>query len=206
MFEQIFLSPELVLDGSYHPRLIVDAGANIGLSSIGLARRYPRATILALEVESSNFELLTRNSAPYPNIRPLRLGLWSHRSHLAIANPEDEKYGFRVVEVPAATPGSIEAVGVAELLRLTSTSRIDLLKIDIEGAEMEVFQTGSERWLGSVDAMVIELHDDLRPGCRAALDSAIKGEGFLESRHGEYIVLTRRPGGGREAAGAGFPA
>jgi predicted O-methyltransferase YrrM len=45
--------------------LILDCGANIGLSSIWFARKYPRATVIAVEPESENFRMLTMNTAEY---------------------------------------------------------------------------------------------------------------------------------------------
>lgn len=48
---------------------IIDAGANIGLTSVYLANRFPNARILALEVDQQNFELLAENARPYPTSR-----------------------------------------------------------------------------------------------------------------------------------------
>ena len=56
-------------------------------------------------------------------------------------------------------------------MELLDTDRIDLLKMDIEGGEREVFADSGE-WIDSIDQIAIELHDDIHPGCRAAVERA----------------------------------
>ena len=89
VFDQIFLYRELETDFEHDVEFIIDAGANIGLTSAYLANRFPNAQILALEVDQRNFELLAMNSRPYPRIRPLLKGLWNRRANLTIDTPED---------------------------------------------------------------------------------------------------------------------
>ena len=88
VLRQIFVEEELEFRLEGEPQLIVDAGANIGLSSIYLATRYPTATIVALEIDTRNFAILNRNVRPYPSILPRCVGLWSGRTRLKVANPE----------------------------------------------------------------------------------------------------------------------
>jgi hypothetical protein len=58
-------------------------------------------------------------------------------------------------------------------MRELNCSRIDLFKIDIEGAEKEVFESCT--WQGRVGTIVIELHDRFKPGCSAAVKNALQG-------------------------------
>ena len=67
-FEHVFLRQEYRFDAKTSPRTIVDAGANIGLSSIYFSNRFPGAKIIAIEPEDGNFEMLKRNTMPYDNI------------------------------------------------------------------------------------------------------------------------------------------
>mgnify|MGYP000361339186 CR=1 FL=1 len=50
----------------------------------------------------------------------------------------------------------------------------DLLKIDIEGAEKELFSENTDYWLGKVNMIIIELHDWMRKDCSKNFYSAIK--------------------------------
>ncbi len=190
VFDQIFLYQELAIDLGPDVGFIVDAGANIGLASIHLAHRFPEAHILALEVEQHNFELLLANARPYPNIRPLWKGLWKRRASLVIDNPQDEAWAFTVSEADLQAHSGIEGVSVADLLHDFSWARIDLLKMDIEGAESEVLSSGTEGWLDSVRVLAIEVHYD-RPGCWEAFSRIAEQHPFTCKWSGEYAVLTR---------------
>jgi FkbM family methyltransferase len=189
VLRQIFVEEELDFRLDGEPRLIVDAGANIGLSSIYLAKRFPTATIVALEIDTRNFAILNRNVRPYPSILPRCVGLWSGRARLKVANPGAEFWSFRAVTTHAGDPLAIEAVGVADLI--ATFGPIDLLKMDIEGGEVEVLSDDGLDWVDQVQTLAVETHDRFRPGCRAALDRAVDGRGFHESRHGEYAVFQR---------------
>jgi FkbM family methyltransferase len=192
VLNQIFHHGELNIDFPFEPEYIVDAGANIGMSAVYFANRYPRAEILSLEIDSGNVELLRRNAAPYPQIRVELMGLWSHATKMSIENPADEPWAFRGVEwSPSSTGEPIDTMGVSEILRTTGWPRIDLLKIDIEGGEVEVFSEGSERWIDNVRAIAVELHDRMRPGCSESLDRAVAGHDFTGRQFGEYRVLVR---------------
>src|SRR5438477_12484313 len=73
VFKEVLLDSEYDFLPPISPKVIVDAGANIGLSSIFFANKFPEATIYALEPEESNFQLLEKNASAYPRIRPLKM-------------------------------------------------------------------------------------------------------------------------------------
>lgn len=199
VFDEIFVIQEYELDLGC-PRFIVDAGAHIGLSAVYLAERYPEAVIVALEPEDANFELLCLNAKPYPNIRPIKAGLWSRKANLRIQNPGVETWSFRVEEDPAGQ--GIPALGVEDIMREFGVSRIDVLKMDIEGSEVQVFHH-SKGWLGAVGSLIVELHDRFQPGCSRALEQALADFESDTTVSGEKVVITRmRPRGGAGAARA----
>jgi hypothetical protein len=69
--------------------------------------------------------------------------------------------------------------------------RVNLFKIDIEGAEYEVFSDPeSSEWIASVDAIAIELHDRFRPGCSRAFFSRV-GELTIEKTMGTNTFVAR---------------
>lgn len=187
--KQIFVNKELNFPVVGNPKYIVDAGANIGLSAIWLANKFPDARIICLEVEKDNFEVLKRNVAPYPLVTPVLKGLWSKKAHLTITNPADSSWEFKVEEVAAPTPQTIEAVGVIDIIFEYDLPRIDVFKIDIEGSELEVLRNNSGLWLGKVGTLAIELHERFQPGCEKALLAATKDIPHLRSQCGEYEVL-----------------
>lgn len=154
------------------PGTIVDAGGNIGLTSLYFARKYPSAKILTIEPDKSNFEVMARNLAPYPNIEIMHAAVWPHQTSLRIANPQEtpDNYVFRpTVEIEGE---EIPTITVPEILERMGGS-IDLFKIDIEGSEHEIFTTADLDWLKSVKAITIEIHDRIAPGTSKAIYSAL---------------------------------
>ena len=117
----------------FNPRVVVDAGAHIGMASIRFAWRYPRSTIFAMEPEPSNFAALLRNIAPYKNIVPIEAALWKADGEVGLGPCEVHPKGaFQVME---AGPMRVRAITLPTLKREMGVSFIDLLKVDIEGAE-----------------------------------------------------------------------
>jgi hypothetical protein len=121
----------------------------------------------------------------------MQKGLWSHRTRIQVANPEAESWSFRASEDVSPDSPSIDAVAIDDILSEIGSSAIDLLKIDIEGGEFEVFSRGASRWIDRVGTIAVELHDHLKPGCSAAVRQAAEGHRFIESQWAEYLVLRR---------------
>lgn len=158
---------------SSSPRVIVDAGANIGLSAIFYAQRFPQARIIAVEAQQSNYELMCANVRRYPNIFPLHGALWGTDGSIALGTEmlrgASGHWGYTVNPVP----GPIRAYTIPSLMQAFQLEHIDLLKIDIEGAEQEVFETCD--WQDRVASVVIELHERFKPGCAAPVERALRG-------------------------------
>jgi FkbM family methyltransferase len=174
------------------PKIIVDAGANIGLSAIFFANKYPAATIIALEPESSNFLLLSKNVSPYPQIKPLQAALWKVNTQI---NLIDNHFGHHAFQTVEGNPsgclqcGLVQALTVDDIMSSMGLNSIDLLKIDIEGAEKEVFEN-SKKWIDKVKIVMAELHDNIKPGCCKAFMEAT--ETFCEkSSNGETVMRFR---------------
>ena len=171
---------------------IIDAGANVGFSSVFFATEFPGAQVIAIEPEPSNYAQLVRNTASYPNITPVHAALWSGRGVVSIENPESEEWAFRVFASDSTRDrATIPATGVADVLAQFGLSQVDILKIDIEGAETEVFGPGCDEWLGCVRNLVIELHDYLKPGCSRAVHAAATRVGFAHTMQGEFTIFVR---------------
>lgn len=191
-FEQVFINREYDLPlHSPDPKFIIDGGANVGCASIFLAQRYPNASIYAIEPENSNYEVLVRNAKHYKNITPIEAALWNEDTFVEIANPLDNKWSFRVQNSSRTSSSCVRAVTVASLMDKAGIDRVDILKLDIEGAEIELFDAKCKEWIDRVDVIVIELHDWIRPGCSASLLKATEGCHYVQFRKGQNMVLTR---------------
>ena len=67
----------------------------------------------------------------------------------------------------------IEGISINKLMANFKINQIDILKIDIEGSEKEVFSQSTE-WLEKVGLIFIEFHDRKKSGCRESFSKAIK--------------------------------
>jgi FkbM family methyltransferase len=159
------------------PRVIVDAGANIGLASVYFAKQFPGARILALEPERSNYALLCKNAAAYPQIAPIQAALWSSTATLDLVDAMGQHAGFRTQTpgVAADRPviGQVAALDMPRLLADYQVEQIDILKVDIECSEIEVF-AGAAAWIGRVGVILIELHDRFKRGCALSFYTAVQ--------------------------------
>lgn len=190
-FLQIFDSMQYESNVIAAPALIVDAGANIGLSAVYFANKYPKARILSIEPNEENFRLLKRNTAGYPQVECLHGAVWPVESTIGICNDTEDQNpaGYQVGEISPGTATAVPCFTPLALLNLVGAESIDLLKIDIEGSELELFSQGSDAWLNHVRSIFIELHDAIRPGCGQAFFRAICGRNFEYYQHFETSIL-----------------
>ncbi|MDR3457772.1 MAG: FkbM family methyltransferase [Verrucomicrobiae bacterium] len=190
---------EVLLDGEYDflpaisPKIIIDAGANIGLAAIFFANKFPDALVYALEPEESNFNLLKTNTAPYPQIKPLKTALWNENKQIKLFDSSGGHWGVTTHDVdanPQTQLGQVEAVTLDGLMQKLNVDQVDILKIDIEGAEKEVFEN-SKKWIGKVQIIMVELHERYRSGCEQAFTEATQE--FLPKVVRGQIVMCLHP-------------
>jgi len=195
-YKQIFIDNEYTFVVKTQPKVIIDAGANIGLASIYFANRYPNAKIIAIEPEQSNFKILKENIAPYSNIIPIQAALWNKNEQINLVDPGLGKWGFMTESKKSSeclldnTCHLVTAMTMDKIMEKYSLDKIDILKIDIEGAEKEVFADTSS-WIGKVKSIVIELHERMKIGCNENFytgtqgfdDKWVQGENIYVSRN-----------------------
>ena len=143
--------------------LIVDAGANIGMSTVWLAERYPDARIFAIEPDNANYDLLAANTAVYgERVTAFNGGIWPEAGRLEIENPDAGAQHFRTRETSGPSAGGVEAVTVPNILKRTGAEAILYMKVDIEGAQKELFARNTD-WVAKAHLISIELDDWLLP-------------------------------------------
>jgi FkbM family methyltransferase len=193
-YENVIALAEYAADLSPAPEYIVDCGANVGYSSLYFAARYPSARIIAIEPDASNFEVLEQNVQDVPTIAPVRAAIWNVSKKLALADGGVGHWGMRVAfggddQVPEDSD-LVEGVTIPKLMSRYSFPRIDLLKVDIEGAELELFSE-QPQWLERVKVIAIELHDRFRPGCAETFEAATRDFSRRWTR-GENTFVSRQ--------------
>ncbi|MEN9497326.1 MAG: hypothetical protein RL750_225 [Bacteroidota bacterium] len=188
-YEHVFVLKEYDFPIPFEPKLIIDGGANIGMSALYFARRFPKAKILAIEPDSANCALLKHNTRDYPQVESIRAGLWSSSGHLRIKDTLADANAFQVQWTENASTDTLPARSIADLLEKTGQSAIDILKLDVEGAERVLFQSGYESWLPKTKLLIVELHDRMVPGCSKALFEAISKYDFSCETRWENLIF-----------------
>jgi FkbM family methyltransferase len=192
-YRQVFVENEYDFSADVQPKVIVDAGANVGLASLYFANKYPESKIIAIEPEKKNFEVLLKNVAPYPNIIALNAALWNKKGLINLVDPGLGSWGFMTEESSQDALGcylhSVEAVSIDSLIDKFQLPGINILKIDIEGAEKEVFADTSA-WIGKVDSIIIELHERMKQGCNRSFYNGSNGFDS-EWLRGENVYLSK---------------
>jgi FkbM family methyltransferase len=199
VFRQIFIDKEYscLLD-MQHVSLMIDAGANVGYSSLYFLDNFPNCKIIAIEPDPTNFAALEQNLAPYSDrVTLYNCGVWSQSGQLVIDNStyrDGREWTRQVRECAPDEQGDFKAITIAEILRQTLPQCFSFLKMDIEGAEAVIFGDKScQDWLADIDAIAIELHDDTSFGNATNLFyTAIEAQNFLISHSGE-LTICRRP-------------
>lgn len=192
VFYQIFIEEEYSglknLDAS---KLIIDCGANVGYSSIYFLNKYPEAHVIAVEPDTENFKLCQKNLAPYgERVTLINSAIWSHKTGLVVYNyGEGNEWQTQVKECEAHETPDLFATDIQSLLeRFNAQQSIDLLKIDIEGAESVIFAQNYQTWLNNVQNLVIELHSQ---ECENIFFQAMSAYEYELSTSGELTVCQR---------------
>jgi FkbM family methyltransferase len=169
VYKKIFIDEEYALPFDSPILSIIDLGANTGMASLYFHRAFPNAQIVTIEPDPANFEILTRNLSGLPNVKPIRAAVWTHDGEIQLFDPGIGAWGLQVSEntTSSAPSVTVPAISLPSLLREFPSGHLDLLKIDIEGAEKEILEN-ADSWMPSVKAVVIELHDRYKPGCGRA--------------------------------------
>jgi FkbM family methyltransferase len=150
------------------PLQIIDAGSNIGLTAIYLKRNFPASTIICLEPQESNFELLKKNIAAnnLEGVYLYKKALWSKS---VILKPREKfrdnlAWSFAVEESasPASSLDTVDGITLAQLKEMHLWEKIDILKMDIEGAEAVLFLDNDfQDALPKVNVIAIEIHEEM---------------------------------------------
>lgn len=180
-------------------RTIIDLGANIGLASLYFAKSHPEARILAVEPHPENFELLSRNLHNLigsGRCAVLRSAVWSaERPLVAATTKAADHYNVFVVSAgtpSAADPFKIKGFSMPSLMKEAGFEHVDLVKVDIEGSEVELFR-GESSWLANVGALAIEFHGSSRTDC--GFDGKMRQYGFSVYDQDRHTVVAVKKAG-----------
>lgn len=191
-FHQVFTFEEYHLKLPFSPEYIIDCGANIGLAVAYLKYRYPSARIIAIEPEASNFGQARKNTEHYRDVHLVQAAIWNRKTTLTLVPGNDHRHwSFFMKETEPGEKGTTAAVCIDDLQTEFNFPRIDILKVDIEGGEQELFDAHYEHWLPATRVIVLETHDQDRPGTSRSFFQRLGENNFSVILQGENFVCVR---------------
>lgn len=193
-FAKIFVNREYDIPLAKEPKVIIDAGANVGYASAFFALQFPRAKIIAIEPEAANFNLLKQNTSAFQNVFPVNAAIWPASGQVNLLDPGVGSWGFQAADIADGRTdlpslGTVRAVTVEEIMSEFNLAFIDILKVDIEGGEKALF-AGPTAWLNRVGVVMIELHDRRQVGCSRNFFIATR-DFDKEIHQGENVFMLR---------------
>ncbi len=178
-FEEIFFTNLYNTPLNFEPLSIIDAGANVGLASLFFKMKYPKSSVFAIEIEKNNAEMILKNTNGLTDFELALKALSNKKSYYKVVDPYNATNSFQMKEVEAEEDSDIESITLDEILGLKKWDTIDILKIDIEGAEKELFEKNYENWLPKVKVIMVETHDRMMPKCSYTVMNTINKYNFI---------------------------
>ena len=195
---------EIFADGSYaiqaeNVKRILDLGGNIGIASVFFAKQYPQAQVCCVEPIPSNLMVLRKNIED--NMLAVRVvaaavGARDSRAKFNLSSDPRQHAAAdsKVIVNSTGQEIDVEVISAPSLMRMMGWDEFDLLKIDIEGAEVEVLG-GGPPWLAKVRYIIGEGHAGAGytiDACRRDLEPLGFKVDLLKTMSGAWIFFARR--------------
>ncbi|GJM38829.1 MAG: hypothetical protein DHS20C19_21960 [Acidimicrobiales bacterium] len=195
---------QVILDGQTYPippfvsdvQVILDVGANCGAASTYFADHFPDAKLYAFEPAAATFAILERNVERLPNVTAFNFGLHDHDATVQLFGGVEDPATASVVQGREQTGESetIEVKDAGAWVAASGLDRIDILKVDTEGCEVEIFGQILDLVSATTKVVYLEYHsDEDRRTLDAMLSPSHKlvyGQNHLDT--GELTYLSRR--------------
>jgi FkbM family methyltransferase len=151
-FKEIFCDQIYRFPTSINKPFIIDCGANLGMSIAFFKKMYPSSIIMAIEADKFIYNFLQSNVSinKFRDVEMINAAVWTHSNGVKF-NSEGADGG----SVCHGVGNFVSSLRLRDIL--SSYKEIDLLKIDIEGAELDVLRDCDDN-LGMVKNLFVEYH------------------------------------------------
>ncbi|MEI7507991.1 MAG: FkbM family methyltransferase [Flavobacterium sp.] len=169
---------------------IIDAGSNIGLTSLFFLDHFNKPNIICLEPELENFKILDfniKNNETHKIVK-INAAIWSSNKKIKIVRDfrDRQDWSFRVEETNELD--GVQAYSINQLVREYKYELIDILKIDVEGSEKQIFtsENANVDFLEITKCIALEIHDEFN--CRNDIYKVLDNYGFSFFNKGELTI------------------
>lgn len=191
-FEEYSLVSKLMkLNPIFNPKkIIIDAGANVGYTSVYLSNIFENSQIFAIEPSLENAQFYKKNISSLKNKDYIKLyqNALSHESGLNFIIDRNFRDGKDWSIATNENPdGNIPGISIQEIVKENHLTHISLLKIDIEGAERFIFKDGNDfSFLKITEIIAIEIHDEFN--IRDEINNILINNNFIIFESGELTI------------------
>jgi FkbM family methyltransferase len=175
-FNCYFVREEYRFETAAASPLVIDCGANLGVSVRYWKHLFPAARVIALEPDEAAFTALSENCRGLEDVRLLKKAAWTEETRIgfAVAGNDGGHLALLTEREHPVPVVAVDAVRLADLI----TETVHLLKLDIEGAELDVLSDCASKLL-MVERMFVEFHSFVRkPQMLSRLTTIIESAGF----------------------------
>ena len=186
LFREIFVDRCYTRPGFYDPKpsdTVLDIGANIGCFALYLQSYAPGIRVHCYEPADDTRGRLAQNVKangldPHIAVHPYAVSGSQGVAHLKEAAVAAQRSFFDSEFVDASSAEPVECVRLADSVETCDAEFVDLVKIDAEGAEIEIVEATEAQTWTRIRRLVFEFHDLFRPGCRERVTRVLAAHGF----------------------------
>lgn len=200
VFDQVFIDQEYLSASSLFVNKslksksdfnIIDAGANVGFTSLFLKNHFPNSKIISIEPDENNFKQLLRNISlnSFENsVFPLQKALLGESGiNLSTQNDFRDGKDWAITVEKTDAFSDLQSISINDIMNQFEIETVDILKIDIEGAERFLFTEENDlTYLKKVKTIIIEIHDEFN--CRELIYQSLAKNDFILIDLGESTL------------------
>ncbi len=170
------------------PKVILDLGGNIGISSLYFALKYPAATVHVFEPDPFSFKRLEKNISGLSNVRAYQYAISAEPATVDFQHSQTSVHSSVVSKSSDESVIKVNAIDLDGALQLAGVTTIDICKFDIEGSERYIFD--GFKGFKSVRNYIGEMHYDKMSLKPQDIRSIAEKNGYMY--HERFIVPGKR--------------
>lgn len=187
-FNEIFIHEVYKIENHIIPNTIIDAGANTGFASLYFKLNFPKSEIVTIEIEKNNVLTMKENLRKFEKVYILENALSNKIEFYKIKDNFNATNSFSIL-LGKENDYDVKSITIDEIVKTYNWETIDYLKIDIEGAEKELFSSNYENWLPKCKVILIETHDRMVKGTSKKVFDAIDNFNFILYTTKENVLV-----------------